>query len=147
MLDLLDPWKRAYRQRLRRGLDVTAPIKCLLATRRCGPEEFKARLRAEAMGMFYSYWRSNGPWRSEPSVRTQYLVSPGINVAAFVGSLFRYELVSGDDAHGCLDVLLSTGSSFLKLQAAHAAIVHCGELIYAGKTGCSCVQPPQRTQA
>ncbi|KAJ7087078.1 hypothetical protein C8R44DRAFT_861886 [Mycena epipterygia] len=148
---------KAYRDRLRAEDNVHTPIQCILETgvgnyeltqhiailadrlsssARCGPAEFKARLRAEALELFRSYWRNDdGPWRTESPARCQYLTSRGINIAAFVGSLYRYELVSGADAHGCLDVLLSTGLSFLKLQAAHALFVHCGQRICAGHTG------------
>ncbi|KAJ6541047.1 hypothetical protein DFH09DRAFT_1368397 [Mycena vulgaris] len=158
----VDPGERAYkayRERLRREPDVTKPIHCILETgvgsyeltqhiailanrlsahAPCGPEEFRARLRAEALGMFSSYWSGNdGPWRSERIVACQYLQSRGINIAAFMGSLFRYGLISHGDVHHCLDILLSTGLSFMKLQAAHAAFVHCGERICAGDAGLS----------
>ncbi|KAJ7685935.1 hypothetical protein B0H17DRAFT_1225237 [Mycena rosella] len=147
---------RAYRERLRREPDVTTPIKCILETgvgsydltqhiailasrlsadALCGPKEFKAHLRTEALRMFHSYWHENGPWRSETPVPAQYLVSRGINVASFMGSLFRYELISVADVHACLDVLLSAGPGFLTLQAAHAAVVHCGERICAEGPG------------
>ncbi|KAJ7493827.1 hypothetical protein FB451DRAFT_1491253 [Mycena latifolia] len=148
---------RAYRERLRREPDLTAPIQCILETgvgsyeltqhiailanrlsahALCGPAEFRARLRAEALGMFQSYWRGdNGPWCSERSVPSQYLMSRGINIAAFMGSLFRFELISGSDMHACLETLLSTGAGFFKLQAVHAAFVHCGERICVGDTG------------
>lgn len=52
-----------------------------------------------------------------------------------MGSLYRYGLISGGDAHRCLDLLLSTGLHFMKLQAAHALFVHCGQRICAGESG------------
>ncbi|KAJ7696925.1 hypothetical protein B0H17DRAFT_1197668 [Mycena rosella] len=145
---------RAYRDLLSREPDVTGPINCILETgvsgydltqhmvvlasrlsahAPCGPGQFKALLRVAALEMFHSYWgSSDGPWRTEPVVTHQYLVSRGINIAGLMGSLLRYAVISGSDVHICLDVLLSTGPIFLKLQAAHAAVMRCGERICAG---------------
>ncbi|KAJ7743459.1 hypothetical protein DFH07DRAFT_964101 [Mycena maculata] len=156
----VDPAERTYklyRDRLRTASDLTEPIKCIieagvlsyeltqhiaiLADRLsthapCGPQEFKARIRTEALAMFSSYWESNaGPWCHEPKAPHEYLTSRGINIAAFIGSLYRYKIVSGRDAHRCLDILLSTGLHCLKLQAVHAMFVHCGQRICTGDAG------------
>ncbi|KAJ7466282.1 hypothetical protein B0H11DRAFT_2049083 [Mycena galericulata] len=146
---------RFYRARLRTATDVSAAITDIVAAgvlsyektqhmaifadrlsahAPCGTQQFKALLRDVALGMFYSYWHGDSaPWRSEPPLPHQYLTSKGVNIAAFIGSLYRYQLIDGNDAHHCLDVLLCTERHFLKLQAAHALIVHCGSRICAGE--------------
>lgn len=58
-----------------------------------------------------------------------------MNIAGFMGSLYRVGILSGEDAHGCLDGLLGTGLHLLKLLAAHALFVQCGERICAGESG------------
>ncbi|KAJ7907559.1 hypothetical protein B0H13DRAFT_2662352 [Mycena leptocephala] len=99
----------------------------------CGPEEFKAHIRTEALIMFTAYWQSDaGPWRAERNPVCEYLTSRGINIAAFMGSLFRYDLLSGRDVHHCLNTLLSGVRNFMKLQAVHALVVHCGMAICGG---------------
>lgn len=79
--------------------------------------------------------QDNGPWRTERNAESEYLTSRGVNIAGFMGSLYLNNLIAGNDAHRCLDTLLCGRPHFLKLQALHALIVHCGARICAGKTG------------
>ncbi|KAJ6536889.1 hypothetical protein B0H19DRAFT_1270585 [Mycena capillaripes] len=112
------------------------------------PADFEARVRAEGLGMFDVHWQNdNGPWCAEHNLMCQYLTSRGVNIAAFMGSLFRYDLISGDDVHHCLDMLLSGGLHFMKLQAAHALVVHCGAGICAGQTGIATARLRRRLEA
>ncbi|KAJ7618187.1 hypothetical protein DFH06DRAFT_1220335 [Mycena polygramma] len=101
----------------------------------CGGEEFKGRMRTQGLGVFTAYWTDNGPWRDERNPVQEYLNSRGVNIAALIGSLYRYDLVSGHDVHWCIAILLTGRSHFRKLQAVHAMIVHCGNRVCAGKTG------------
>ncbi|KAJ6485473.1 hypothetical protein C8R47DRAFT_1321276 [Mycena vitilis] len=101
----------------------------------CGAEEFDARMRTQGLGVFVAYWTDNGPWREERNSVAEYLNSRGVNIAGLIGSLYRYDFVSGHDVHWCIAILLTGRSHFRKLQAVHAMIVHCGNRVCAGKTG------------
>ncbi|KAJ7129899.1 hypothetical protein C8R43DRAFT_1240053 [Mycena crocata] len=95
-----------------------------------------AYIRAEALRMMRWYWEANdGPWCDEPTLLCQFPVSKGVNIAALMGSLFRYDLMSGAAVHCCLNILLAGGFHFMKLQAIHALFIHCQERICVGKTG------------
>ncbi|KAJ7136879.1 hypothetical protein C8R44DRAFT_948597 [Mycena epipterygia] len=98
-------------------------------------DALRARIRSEALGMFSSYWRQDGAWRQELHKFSPYILSRGVNIAGFMGSLYRVGILSGADAHECLDGLLGTGLHFLKLLAAHALFVQCGKRICAGESG------------
>jgi hypothetical protein len=58
-----------------------------------------------------------------------------VNIAGFLGSFYRVGILSGRDVHRCLDALLNKGVHFLKLLAAHALFVQCGDRICAGDSG------------
>ncbi|KAJ7452743.1 hypothetical protein B0H11DRAFT_2327216 [Mycena galericulata] len=152
---------RFYRATLRTATDVSAAITDIVAAgvlsyektqhmaifadrlsahAPCGAQQFKGLLRDVALGMFYSYWHGeSASWRSEPPLPHQYITSKGANVTAFIGSLYRYQLISGNDVHHCLDVLLCTERHLLKLQAVHALLYHCGKRICAGEDGAQAI--------
>jgi hypothetical protein len=62
-------------------------------------------------------------------------MSRGVNIAALIGSLFCVGILSGKDAHRCMDTLVGTGPHFMKLLAAHAMFVNSGDRICSGKDG------------
>ncbi|KAJ7192165.1 hypothetical protein GGX14DRAFT_701434 [Mycena pura] len=97
----------------------------------CGKDAFLARLRSEGLAMFNAYWKPDGPWRYESRGVCDYLTSRGVNIAAFVGSLFRVGVLHAGDAHYCANVLLRAGPSFVKLLAVHALVVHSGPTLCA----------------
>ncbi|KAJ7681347.1 hypothetical protein B0H17DRAFT_1205878 [Mycena rosella] len=98
-------------------------------------DDLRARIRSEALGMFNLYWREDGAWQHEIHEISPYILSRGVNIAGFMGSLHRVGILSGRDAHRCLDSLLWTGLHFLRLLAAHALFVQCGDRICAGDSG------------
>lgn len=55
------------------------------------------------------------------------LVLTGVNIAGFVGSLFSAGIVTAEDIHLCLDLLVNSSVDFLRLRAMHALIVHAND--------------------
>ncbi|KAJ7115075.1 hypothetical protein C8R43DRAFT_124926 [Mycena crocata] len=146
-----------YRERLRYATDQSIPISTLLEVRGignyertqfiallahrlsayapCGSAEFRVLLRAEALKLMAMYWQAPEGSSKATEVRGRYesLNTPraGLDIAAFMGSLFRQKMISVHDVHHCLSMLISAGPSVLKLRAAHAILVHGGARICA----------------
>ncbi|KAJ7436835.1 hypothetical protein FB451DRAFT_1417205 [Mycena latifolia] len=110
-------------------------------------DDLRARFRTEALGMFTLYWREEGAWVQEMHAFSPYILSRGVNIAGFMGSLYRVGLLSGLDAHRCLDALLCTGLHFLKLLAAHALFVQCGDRICAATSAAQTALLKERISA
>ncbi|KAJ7112030.1 hypothetical protein C8R43DRAFT_1242837 [Mycena crocata] len=108
--------------------------------------DLRARIRTEALGLFNSYWSEDGAWRQEVFGFNPYISSRGVNIAGFMGSLYRVGILSGRDAHECLTALLST-ALHLRLLAAHALFVQCGDRICAGDSGIRTVMIRDRLSA
>ncbi|KAJ7090850.1 hypothetical protein B0H15DRAFT_837084 [Mycena belliarum] len=95
-------------------------------------DNLRVRFRIEALNVFRSYWRQDGPWWQEVPVFNPYVSSHGVNIAAFMGSLYRVGLLNSNEVHRFLDVLLCTDLHYVKLLAAHALFIQCGDRICAG---------------
>ncbi|KAJ7105771.1 PRP8 domain IV core-domain-containing protein [Mycena crocata] len=144
-----------HRDRLRYATDQSIPISTLLEVRGignyertefiallahrpsayapCGSAEFRVLPRAEALRLMAMYWQAPEGSSKGTKVRGRYesLNTPrvGLDIAAFMGSLFRHRMISVHDVHHCLSMLISAGPSVLKLRAAHAILVHAGARI------------------
>ncbi|KAJ7162677.1 hypothetical protein C8R43DRAFT_305531 [Mycena crocata] len=153
----------AYRELLCCAVDQSTPISTLLELRLggmgnyertqciallahrlsayapCSAAEFRVFLRAEALRLMSMHWQAPES-SSITSLHGRYdsLNTPeaGLTIAAFMGSLFRHKMISVHDVHHCLSMLISAnsgGPTFLKLQAAHAILVHGGQGICAAE--------------
>ena len=57
----------------------------------------------------------------------------GVNLAGFIGSLFKASFLNADDVHMCLDLLAVNPVQLHFLCAMHALIVHCDERLCANE--------------
>jgi len=65
----------------------------------------------------------------------------GVNIAGFIGSLFRVAVLDGGDVHMCLDLLVGNLMHVhFFLCAMHALVTHCDETL------CSNVYWPRTSQ-
>ncbi|KAJ6567825.1 hypothetical protein B0H10DRAFT_1055172 [Mycena sp. CBHHK59/15] len=98
-----------------------------------GDDALGVRLRSESLGMFNTYWQNSGPWQRDPCVDSHvYHNTRGVNIAAFLGSLYAVGMLSASDVHQSLDVLFEAGPNCYKFFAAHALFVQCGDRICSG---------------
>ncbi|KII91683.1 hypothetical protein PLICRDRAFT_173495 [Plicaturopsis crispa FD-325 SS-3] len=91
---------------------------------------FANALRFEAMSMFKEHWRANGSWleASRNLVENSHLAVLGVNIAGFQGTLFTFGLITAEDIHRCLDLLMamdrrSSRPHFNRICAMHALLV------------------------
>ncbi|KAF9457894.1 hypothetical protein BDZ94DRAFT_161557 [Collybia nuda] len=86
-------------------------------------------LRYETVRLFKDYWMPTGEWRVDKVrvLRSPYLTLKGINLAGLLGSLFRVDILRGDDVHLCLNHVAANAVEFHPLCAIHALVTHCGK--------------------
>lgn len=51
----------------------------------------------------------------------------GVNIAGLIGSFFTVGILSGNDVHRCLELLVDSLANFDRLCAMHALIVHSND--------------------
>ncbi|KAJ7610467.1 hypothetical protein FB45DRAFT_333950 [Roridomyces roridus] len=135
----------------------------LAAHARGGKTAFRALLRSEALGSFQAYWhgvrrfpsphphhsrvdqplslrKDDARWTSESPTEQPYIYSSGVNTAAFIGALFRVGVLTAEDVHECLAVLVPPTQTqadleLMPLMAMYALLDHCGTAICEGQSG------------
>ncbi|KAJ7510657.1 hypothetical protein B0H11DRAFT_2183485 [Mycena galericulata] len=109
-------------------------------------DDLRERIRIEALGMFASYWQelfvetsfglpTDGTWRQEVTPLSPYIHSRGVNIAGFMGSLYRVGILGSNDVHWCIDTLLFIGVVFLPFMAAQVLFEQAGDRICEGHSG------------
>ncbi|KAJ6616692.1 hypothetical protein B0H10DRAFT_2219350 [Mycena sp. CBHHK59/15] len=112
-----------------------------------GDDALGVRLRSESLGMFNTYWQNSGPWQRDPCVDSHvYHNTRGVNIAAFLGSLYAVGMLSASDVHQSLDALFEAGPNCYKFFAAHALFVQCGDRICSGNDAVRTVRLRERLQ-
>ncbi|KAK7038527.1 hypothetical protein R3P38DRAFT_3475656 [Favolaschia claudopus] len=112
-----------------------------------GEDLFGIQLRDEAVNLFMAHWNKNGPWQTEDNVHSnEYLTSRGVNIAAFLGSLFSYDFVSGPTLQQCLYELASDSRTPhpRRLMALDALVTQAGKAFVTWDGGESSFRMGQR---